>query len=441
VFAALVGFATRRKVLALLFVWLLVSGVSLGVLVLIGSWTVHTFSSKPIGPTAIAVDSRGTVRIAYVDGGLRYATNAGGSWAYETLDGEHYVGRLSLAVDSGGQTHVVYDACTTLPPDCRSRSSVEYQTDLGRHWTRRTLDANGEAPSLALDSQGSVYVAYMSYVPNSTSYFGSNLSVRFVTNRGGAWSNATAWGWLGSRDDQPALTSIALGRRGAIHIAFTLFSGLRYMTNESGSWDGSWLPFGGLLNDEPPVLATDSIGRLHLVFLGFIQLGMRGIRDFSVIHGVRTDGNWSFEGVDRATGVSPSSYGMALDASDHVHVVYSDRGAGTLKYATNRGGAWTVTTIERGSVVGLHCSIAVDTLARPRVAYTNFEGSSSEGPAPPLGGRYATTIVDASNVLDFLLGMIPLVLVELIILWTAGVMVRWLRRRGGSRRNPAGPHV
>jgi hypothetical protein len=216
---------------------------------------------------------------------------------------------------------------------------------------------------------------------------------------------------------------------------------LRYMTNESGSWDGSWFTVGGVLNDEPPVLATDSIGRLHLVFLGVIEWGTIAIRDFSVIHGVRTDGKWSFEGVDRATGVGPSSYGMALDASGHVHVVYSDRGAGTLKYATNRGGAWTVTTIERGSVVGLHCSIAVDTLARPRVAYTNFEGSSWEGPAPPLGGRYATTIVDASNVLDFLLGTIPLVLVELMILWTAGVTVRWLRRRGGSRRNPAGPQV
>ncbi|MBI5501892.1 MAG: hypothetical protein HY907_16735 [Deltaproteobacteria bacterium] len=61
------------------------------------------------GPSDVKVDSSGTVHLAYIDSGMRYATNAGGSWAVEDLDPTRR-GTHALAVDGTGRPHVVFAA-------------------------------------------------------------------------------------------------------------------------------------------------------------------------------------------------------------------------------------------------------------------------------------------------------------------------------------------
>ena len=62
---------------------------------------------------SIAVDGSGNVHISYyndTNDDLKYATNTGGSWTAETVDGDIYVGRYtSIAVDGRGRGTYYHD--------------------------------------------------------------------------------------------------------------------------------------------------------------------------------------------------------------------------------------------------------------------------------------------------------------------------------------------
>jgi len=79
---------------------------------------------------------------------LKYATNAGGSWAYYTLDSIGDVGYyISIAVDSNNQAHISYYDIMN--------GDLKYATNAGGLWAYCTLDSVGDVgwfTSIAMDS-------------------------------------------------------------------------------------------------------------------------------------------------------------------------------------------------------------------------------------------------------------------------------------------------
>jgi hypothetical protein len=63
--------------------------------------------------SSIAVDASGARHISYVDGavgGIKYATNASGSWVAITVDSPSAGGLTSLVLDGSGYVHIAYTA-------------------------------------------------------------------------------------------------------------------------------------------------------------------------------------------------------------------------------------------------------------------------------------------------------------------------------------------
>ena len=52
---------------------------------------------------------------------------------------------------------------------------------------------------------------------------------------------------------------------------------------------------------------------------------------------------------------------IALDASDHAHISYTDFTNNTIKYATNASGSWVTTTVDSSEVISGATSLALDT--------------------------------------------------------------------------------
>jgi hypothetical protein len=109
---------------------------------------------------------------------------------------------------------------------------------------------------------------------------------------------------------------------------------------------------------------------------------------------------WETTVVDDGSVIGPSS--LAVDSSDHVHVVYMDELSRELKYATNSTGSWVSAFIEP-SVAVSYPSVAVDSDHHLHIV-CNGEGikylsnSSGSWTVMDLGvGGYPSIAVDASG--------------------------------------------
>src|SRR6266571_945753 len=400
-----VRFAARRKLLAFLLAWVIVSGVTVVTFVFIGAWIVKGFPSATVSATAVRVDSRGVVHLVFSDDALEYVDNADGSWTKRTLYSDHSVSRVALAVDSHDKLHAVFEASSRSNFTYTYGPAVEYLTNVDGSWVHRTLDLNGRAPAIAIDSHDAIHVAYSSFVCCNDSGLG-NQSVRYATNAGGTWTNSTAWVWSHFPDNPPYFSELAVDSSGVVHVAYDLSGFLRYMTNVAGTWTREWLDARGT-GDQGPGLAVDSSGRPHVLFEGVAASGPASV-GFSLVHGVRLDGVWTFEAVDRLSGVCACSWAMALDGQGRVHAVYNDRGQNVVKYATNSADSWVPVLVESGNAVGLFSAITLDSRGRPYLTYYMPDSR------PGASMRLATTVLGATNALDFLIGRLPTVLLEFL---------------------------
>ena len=414
--------------------WILVAGSTLGIRVFVGAWTVHGFAPSVISSTAIAVDAGGAVHILYADGHLRYATNSGGSWTTTDLDSALSVYSVAAALDSRDRLHVVYEGSMRSNFTYTYGPAIEYLTNSGGTWKHRTIDFNGRLPSIAVDSHDAVHIAYSHFSPGNSSIDIGNESVRYATNSGGMWTNSTLWGWRAYPDQIPYRTGLVVDSKGAIHLIYDFSHFLRYITNETGSWTREWLD-GIEDSDQNPSLSVDSAGRTHLAFLGYVAKNGTTLIRQSLVHAVHEPSGWSFEAAAAWDGGYPSSTASTMDSRGRVHVTVVDGTSGVV-YVTNADGGWSTSTIDGGGAVGLGASIAVDSHGRPHVSYADH------GVSP--GGRYATTVVNVSNLADYLLGSIPPLFLELlvmlaVVLFAPTILRRLKGRREGSRKNPINP--
>ena len=74
------------------------------------------------------------------------------------------------------------------------------------------------------------------------------------------------------------------------------------------------------------------------------------------------------EVVDPDLGVG-QGVSLALDSAKKVHISYVDTAQGGLRYATNKSGAWVVTTLQTTGDIDPHTALALDTSGRPHILY------------------------------------------------------------------------
>ena len=103
------------------------------------------------GASDVKVDASGAVHVAYVDTGMRYATNAGGSWTMEDLDPARR-GAFGLAVDGTGRPHVIYAA----------GGRTYYAVRNAGAWRIEDVDASSTSndPAIRTDGIGRAHLLY-----------------------------------------------------------------------------------------------------------------------------------------------------------------------------------------------------------------------------------------------------------------------------------------
>ena len=256
-----------------------------------------------------------------------------------TLDSVGDVGTFSsVAVDSNGFVHIVYENTTS--------HTLKYATNspLGK-WSNSTIASGGgywkgEWCSIALDHQNHPHVSYLIYDPGTTDAW---VGYTQMTSPG-IW---TAEVWIDKYGGQynGYCTDVAIDPSGYTDIVFGHFeAGLpgndypTFATNSGGSF--SWGPMLDASGDYAYGGAYNSI-----------SIGPNGVPQ------VATTGTQSFHGLS-----APAPMALTSDANQG------------LWYAVRSGTSWTYTHVEAGDV-GIGAQIAVDSNNR---AYISYESNATK---------------------------------------------------------------
>ncbi len=221
-----------------------------------GSWAIDTVDAELVGTySCIAIGSAGEAHISYYDyskgtlnGNLKYATNASGSWVATVVDNSSCVGLFtSIALDSAGKAHISYYG----GPD----KSLKYATNAGGSWTTTVVDNTGmvgKGSSIAVDPAGTAHISYHDEM---------NRALKYAINQSGGWAPTIVTAHL--PDGTGSMTSLALDASGKVHIVMSdpAAATLLYATNPSGIWkvyDIAPEAIGG------SAVRIDSFGNVHV---------------------------------------------------------------------------------------------------------------------------------------------------------------------------------
>jgi hypothetical protein len=233
------------------------------------SWNITEVSSgeplatMPIG--TMCLDSQGYahfclgIKVGYTTM-LGYATNRGGSWSTEIIDGTNDTYYACITVDSADYAHILFTNAT--------KWSLHYATNAGSAWTTQLVDASGRYGAAAFDSLGTLYVVYT-----------VEDCLKLAWLSGGLWSNYTVdSGSIGLMSSM--WPSIAIDSENDIHLCYsvgTLESASLMYAHRSGSdwtktvieqFDSSLIPDLGCSS-----ITTDSQGYVHIAYVRGLHSG------------------------------------------------------------------------------------------------------------------------------------------------------------------------
>lgn len=427
------GLRRRRKIrLGLILAAVLVVPLTLGALLLARPWVVQSVDSNRwiFSSPAIAVDSLGHAHMSYGRDGLRYATNEGGSWVVATIDSPAYVSHTAIAVDRNDAVHIAYCAAALSGTLVVYPFEARYATNRGGSWTT-TVDPNGCADGIAVDSGGNVYMTYDSPDNPMEPWDAFLWTVKVATNEGGSWRTLA----VVATTHDGAGTSIAVDDLGHIHVGYADGTTLRYLTNGSGAWTNRSLFTWGY-STYAASLAVDSDGAVHLTSVGTTFSSS----DVLVEYATNKGGNWTVTPIEAWTyreGDFPRS-ALAIGPDDRVHVVYGGGNRNILRHATKTPSGWSIETVDSGANAGGSTSVAVDRIGGIHIAYD--AGGSSHYEV-----RRASNSVDSSNTSTFLLVSIPYVLFAEVVVFATGSLISRNRNRKraslGSRLGRSPPEL
>ena len=276
------------------------------------------------------------------------STSLAGEWHIEEVD---YSGSLgfgtSLELDANDLPFIAY----------YMNSQVMLARWEAGGWNIEVVEAGdfgGDSISLALDSLNLPHIAYVEHWPA--------VDLVYAHWTGTEWQIETVDG----NGSAGPYCSIAVDSSDNPHIAYMDIeeSGLKYAHWDGDEWLFELIDTDGVGTDTS--LALDSNDRPHISYTN---------RDTAELKYTRWDGSeWLIETVD-GDGPFRTFTSITLDSIGHPHIAYAYNNKGVIyqKYAHWDGAEWRIERVDGGvsSLVGGHCSIALDSTDQPYISYYN----------------------------------------------------------------------
>jgi hypothetical protein len=370
-------------------------------------WTVEQLTSGEYdGSPSLAIDDADHLALAFVNGGdqAQFATNAGGSWNFSSIEGAGSGRHLSLALTSAGAPRVALE---------QNENSLAYASLVADVWSVESISSSAEnstRPSLSLDAADVPHVAYYdgstgaasvasqtadgwtSAVVSENSVAELSLAIDPSVGRsvlaarsddialeqsglflfsdvtGGAWTKA-----LVSANAVDLKSSAAVDQAGHHHVAFGRFGtapGLYYGTDASGDWLTQRIVPGLILS---VALAVGPTGIAHIAFE--LQDQTPNSETIHVDHATNSSGSWTVDQILQ-TGGFRVLRDIAVDASGRPHLAYSDQGGrrGTaIVESVLFGSRWRSRDVYTARAVDLP-SIDIDPAGNVHIAAVAIDG-------------------------------------------------------------------
>lgn len=165
---------------------------------------------------------------------------------------------------------------------------------------------------------------------------------------------------------------MVLDPNGKAHITYqdTKINELYYLNNVSGNWQSpEYIYYTSIFGSSAVSMDLDLSGNVHIVF----DSGIQGNDNFTYAENI--SGSWSIEPV------RPRSrwYSIAMDSADQPHVAYYYDYDG-LNYAVKSAGSWNHENVdsngEIGTYAGRYSDIALDSADKTHIIYYDFTTGS-----------------------------------------------------------------
>ena len=357
------------------------------------STTPITNTSQPTGTLIAGVTSPYT-HTGLVDGQTYYyivtsARDAGESlpssvvvatpgWVVESVATTARGTITSLVTDSSGKVHIHY-------------SYVERTATTDIFHSYYVTNMTGTWPSLLVDQSSGPYGTLHANA-NIALDSQNTVQVSFVNSSGLTHAIYASGAWLQEVIDPSATcnASLAIDSDNKAHIVYFTPTGLRYATNRSGGWTNSVIP--GF--DFPPdchrysdsiyvALGVDAAGAAHIAYISF---------DRAFRYATNRGGSWTLYsfGQDLFTGLA-----LAVTPSGIVHIVYGENTSYALHYRHNTSGAWTNETIDNS---GYFPSLRLDANGKAHVSFWHLAPYDLRYASNSSGTWHSTTIEPATSI-------------------------------------------
>ena len=341
----------------------------------IPSWTsgvtnksVKINNSGSVAGTAIAAWDNGDLVIAWtrpIYGGttqhvLAISVYDGSSWTTQDIDNASRTGyRPSIAIDSQGALHIAYLD--------RDNTNLRYATNASGSWVLSTLDNSSVNPNnvaaktgIAVDNRGHVHIIHPVQ--------GSGVWVlNYTTNVSGSFVSTTI---TDTTKDDGKYASLAIAGNGSLHISVYRDNGgsdLRYYTDESGVWTNETVRTGNNFGKDSAI-ALNSKDEVVIVY-------RRDDGSDDIYISVGNRGSWTSSQV--ASNRNAMYLAVAIDSNDDVHISSHNSGGSSkdLEYFTNSSGSWVRKTLDSG-VGGMFGSIVVDSNDDVHIGHADTIGAN-----------------------------------------------------------------
>lgn len=301
------------------------------------------------------------------------------NWSVKTVDSSWGAGSgTSIAVDSNGNPQIGYVQ--------GAREEMRYAYKNGSTWVTEHVSYSQSGyvlgyPSFAVDHNSNPVLSYKDH---------GNGELMYAYRNGSSWvtetvdSNGNA-GWFDS------MKIDNLGQACISYFSYTTEGDqLMFARRNGGSWKTELVE--SISHDQPyPSLSFDPSGNSCISYSG----------DQGILRYAHWDGSqWVIQTVDSDGGTWYSS--MVFDKNGNPHISYIDGQwhNSSLKYAYWDGTSWIKTTI-CGAYFMEDASLALDSLDRPYIVYTNVSGTHitdySTRVAYMDGGSWHEDLVDVNG--------------------------------------------
>jgi len=257
-----------------------------------------------------------------------------------------------------GQTYYYIVTAVVLGVEGESSSTVAatpgWVVESAATTTGRTIT------SIATDSAGNAHIHYANVASTGTAY---SFQSYYATNVSGAWSSLLIDQSVGSYGPDDIDVDIGLDSQNTVHVSVVNSSGLTHAIYASGTWLREVVDPSA--RDEA-TLVLDAANTAHIAY--FASTSLR--------YATNTSGAWTNIVIEEFGGIPLSLVSLSVDAAGATHIAYAGIN-NILKYATNQGGVWTVSSL--GQPVNSDSSLAVDPGGAVHFVYSNQYANNVSG--------------------------------------------------------------